>query len=44
MLFDIDYPDIFNSGIIGLMRSMATALILIWLVGLMEKRHLRIRI
>jgi heparan-alpha-glucosaminide N-acetyltransferase len=44
MLFDIDYPDIFNSGIIGLMRSMATAFILIWLVGLMEKRHLRISI
>lgn len=44
MLFDIDYPEIFNNGIIGLMRSMATAFILIWLVGLMEKKHLRLKI
>jgi len=44
MLFDVEYPDIFNTGIIGLVRSMATAFILIWLVGLMEKRHLRLKI
>ncbi len=44
MLFDIEYPEIFNNGIIGLMRSMATAFILIWLVGLMEKKHLRLKI
>lgn len=44
MLVDIDYPEIFNNGIIGLMRSMATAFILIWLVGLMEKKHLRLKV
>jgi heparan-alpha-glucosaminide N-acetyltransferase len=44
LLFDVEYPDIFNTGIIGLMRSMATAFILIWLVGLMEKKRLRLKI
>jgi len=44
MLFDVEYPEIFNNGIIGLMRSMATAFILIWLVGLMEKKHLRLKV
>lgn len=43
-LFDIDYPSAFNNGILGLMRSMATAFILIGLVGLMEKRRLRLKI
>lgn len=43
-LFDIDYPEILNNGLIGLMRSMATAFILIWLVGLMEKKHLRLKV
>jgi heparan-alpha-glucosaminide N-acetyltransferase len=43
-LLNISYPSIFNSGIIGLMRSMATALIIIWLVGFMEKRRLRLKI
>ena len=43
-LFNVTYPQIFNSGIIGLLRSLATALIIIWLVGLMEKRRLRLKI
>jgi heparan-alpha-glucosaminide N-acetyltransferase len=43
-LFNVTYPSIFNSGIIGLLRSLATALIIIWLVGLMEKRRLRLKI
>jgi heparan-alpha-glucosaminide N-acetyltransferase len=43
-LFNVTYPSIFNSGIIGLFRSLATALIIIWLVGLMEKRRLRLKI
>lgn len=44
MLFHINYPDIFNSGIIGLARSMATAFILIVLVGLMEKKRIRLKV
>lgn len=44
MLFGIIYPDIINNGILGLTRSMATAFILIWLVGLMEKKHLRLKV
>ncbi|WP_158991927.1 DUF5009 domain-containing protein [Mucilaginibacter sp. L196] len=43
-LFNVTYPSVFNSGIIGLLRSLATALIIIWLVGLMEKRRLRLKI
>ena len=43
-LLNIAYPAIFNSGIIGLIRSMATSLIIIWLVGLMEKKRLRLKI
>ena len=43
-LFNVTYPSIFNSGIIGLLRSLATAIIIIWLVGLMEKRRLRLKI
>jgi predicted acyltransferase len=44
MLFHINYPDVFNSGIIGLARSMATAFILIALVGLMEKKRIRLKV
>jgi heparan-alpha-glucosaminide N-acetyltransferase len=44
MLFDVEYPEILNSGIIGLMRSMATAFILIILVGFMEKKRLRLKV
>jgi len=43
-LFNVTYPSVFNSGIIGVLRSLATALIIIWLVGLMEKRRLRLKI
>jgi heparan-alpha-glucosaminide N-acetyltransferase len=43
-LLHINYPDIFNTGLIGALRSLATGLIIIWLVGLMEKRHLRLKI
>ena len=43
-LFNVTYPPIFNSGIIGLLRSLATAIIIIWLVGLMEKRRLRLNL
>jgi heparan-alpha-glucosaminide N-acetyltransferase len=44
MLFHVRYPAILNNGIIGLARSMATAFILIAIVGLMEKRHIRLKI
>ncbi|MGF7038239.1 DUF5009 domain-containing protein [Mucilaginibacter lappiensis] len=44
MLFHINYPSVFNSGIIGLARSMATAFILIALVGLMEKKRIRLKV
>lgn len=43
-LLNVAYPSIFNSGVIGLLRSLATALIIIWLVGLMEKRRLRLKV
>jgi heparan-alpha-glucosaminide N-acetyltransferase len=43
-LLNVAYPAIFNSGIIGLLRSIATSLIIIWLVGLMEKKRLRLKI
>jgi heparan-alpha-glucosaminide N-acetyltransferase len=44
MLFHIGYPDVLNSGIAGLTRSMATAFILIAIVGLMEKRRIRLKV
>jgi heparan-alpha-glucosaminide N-acetyltransferase len=44
MLFHIKYPEILNNGIIGLVRSMATAFILIAIVGLMEKKRIRLKI
>ncbi|WDF81029.1 DUF5009 domain-containing protein [Mucilaginibacter sp. KACC 22773] len=43
-LFHLKYPDIFNNGALGLARSMATGFILIALVGLMEKKRLRLKI
>jgi hypothetical protein len=43
-LFHLKYPDVFNNGAIGLARSMATAFILIALVGLMEKKRIRLKI
>jgi heparan-alpha-glucosaminide N-acetyltransferase len=44
MLFDVSYPKILNNGLIGLARSMATAFILIAIVGLMEKKRIRLKI
>ncbi|GAA3994307.1 DUF5009 domain-containing protein [Mucilaginibacter dorajii] len=44
MLFDVRYPKTLNNGTIGLARSMATAFILIALVGLMEKKRIRLKI
>lgn len=43
-LFHVHYPSILNNGALGLFRAMATAFILIWLVGLMEKKHLKLKI
>jgi heparan-alpha-glucosaminide N-acetyltransferase len=43
-LLNITYPHIFNYGIIGLLRSVATAFIIIWIVGLMEKKRLRLKV
>jgi heparan-alpha-glucosaminide N-acetyltransferase len=43
-LFHVNYPPFLNNGAGGLLRAMATAFILIWLVGLMEKKHLRLKI
>jgi predicted acyltransferase len=44
MLFHINYPSFLNDGFIGLARSMATAFILIALVGLMEKKRIRLKV
>jgi heparan-alpha-glucosaminide N-acetyltransferase len=43
-LFNVHYPPLLNYGIIGMTRSMLTGLLIIWLVGWMEKRHLRLKI
>ena len=43
-LFNLHYPPLLNYGIIGMARSMLTGLLIIWLVGWMEKRHLRLKI
>jgi hypothetical protein len=43
-LFMINYPSVLNNGLPGLMRSFATGLILIAIVGLMEKKRLRLKI
>lgn len=43
-LFMIRYPRIFNYGFTGLLRSVITAFIIIWLTGLLEKRRLRLRV
>lgn len=38
------YPHWFNTGIGGIIRSFAVAFVLIAIVGLMEKKHLRLKI
>lgn len=43
-LFLIKYPVFMNTGAVGILRSFAISFILIWLVGLMEKKHLRLKI
>jgi heparan-alpha-glucosaminide N-acetyltransferase len=43
-LFMIRYPSIFNSGLIGLLRSVLTAFIIIWITGFLEKRRLRLKV
>ncbi len=43
-LFGLKFPYILRNGIGGLLRSFAVSFILIWLVGLMEKKHLRLKI
>jgi heparan-alpha-glucosaminide N-acetyltransferase len=44
MLLHVRYPEFLNNGIVGLIRAMATAFILIAIVGLMEKKHIRLKI
>lgn len=43
-LFHIRYPFFLNSGAAGLIRSFAISFILIAIVGLMEKRRIRLKI
>lgn len=43
-LFLIKYPLFINTGAVGILRSLATSFILILLVGLMEKKNLRLKI
>lgn len=43
-LCHVEYPDVINDGAIGLLHSIITALIIVWLVGLMEKKGLRLKI
>ncbi|WPU93060.1 DUF5009 domain-containing protein [Mucilaginibacter sabulilitoris] len=44
MYFHIYFPRGFNSGFGGLARSMAVAFVLIALVGLMEKKRIRLKV
>jgi heparan-alpha-glucosaminide N-acetyltransferase len=43
-LCHVHYADVINEGAIGLLRSAFTAIVIVLLVGLMEKRHLRLKI
>jgi heparan-alpha-glucosaminide N-acetyltransferase len=43
-LFITKYPAVINTGAVGLLRSVLIAFALIVLVGLMEKKHLRLKI
>lgn len=43
-LLHIKFPYLLMNGLGGLLRSFAVAFILIWLVGLMEKKRLRLKI
>lgn len=44
MMFHIGYPRGFNSGFLGLCRSMALSFVLIAIVGLMEKKRIRLKV
>jgi predicted acyltransferase len=43
-LLNVRYPSLINNGFPGLLRSFATAFLIILLVGLMEKKRLRLKI
>ncbi|PWK79274.1 putative acyltransferase [Mucilaginibacter oryzae] len=43
-LLNVRYPSFFNNGFPGLLRSLATAFLIVLLVGLMEKKRLRLKI
>lgn len=43
-ILHVNYPRFFNYGIGGVIRSMATGFIIIAIVGLMEKRRLRLKV
>lgn len=43
-LFHVTYPSFLNEGIGGIIRSLVISFFLIWLVGLMEKKNLTIKI
>lgn len=43
-LCHVHYSRFINTGAVGLIRSAITSLVIIWLVGLMEKKHLRLKI
>ncbi len=43
-LCHVHYADVINTGAIGLLRSAFTAIVIVLIVGLMEKRHLRLKI
>lgn len=43
-IFHINYPHFFNYGIGGAIRSMAVGFIIIAIVGLMEKKRLRLKV
>lgn len=43
-LFHFNYPDFFNEGAGGIIRSFAVAFIVIFITGFLEKKHLRLKI
>ena len=43
-LFRFNYPEFLNQGIGGIIRSLATAFIVIFIAGFLEKKHLKLKI
>jgi predicted acyltransferase len=43
-MFNFNYPDVFNYGVLGIVRSIVFAFVVIRLVGVMEKFNLRLKI